>query len=403
MQLSASAVNNLKHKIKKTPLWRLFCCPKQARLSPFCINWQHGKERVSMAKISLCMIVRDEEATLARCLDSVVDIVDEIVIVDTGSVDKTKAIAEKFTDKIYDFQWIDDFASARNFAFSKGTGDYLMWMDADDVFPATEKEKFKELKENLDKNPCDMVMMLYDAGFDEEGKATFSYYRERLIRKGPLAKWEGCVHEVIPPFGEVRYEEIHFEHRKEKVEYSDRNLLIYEKMLEQGRKFDPREWFYYGRELYYHKKYEKAAKVFRGFLENEEGWLENKLEASRFLSYCLAAVGKEEEAFAALLQGLKLAPPTGEHCCDIGKYFYEKEQWEQAIFWYENALRAERRTEEGAFVQEDCYGFLPCIQLCVCYDRLGDRERARMYNEMAGVFKPNDASVLHNRKYFGNK
>ena len=96
----------------------------------------------------------------------------------------------------------------------------------------------------------------------------------------------------------------------------------------------------------------------------------------------------------------KRQPPTGEHCCDIGAYFYGKEQWEQAIFWYENALRAERRTEQGAFVQEDCYGFLPCIQLCVCYDRLGDLERAKMYNEMAGVFKPKDGAVLQNQAYF---
>lgn len=356
-----------------------------------------------MAKISLCMIVRDEKDTLERCLKSIVDCVDEIIIVDTGSVDKTKEIAEKFTDKIYDFQWIDDFSAARNFAFSKGTGDYLMWMDADDVFPEKEKQNFLNLKADLDKNPCDMVMMLYDAGFDEEGKAAFSYYRERLLRNCSQAKWVGCVHEVVVPFGDVRYEEIHFEHRKEKAEYSERNLMIYEKMLEQGRKFDAREWFYYGRELYYHGKYEKAAKVFQGFLADPNGWLENKLEASRFLSYSLAAAGKPEEAFDALLQGLKLAPPTGEHCCDIGKYFYGKEQWEQAIFWYENALRAERRTEQGAFVQEECYGYLPCIQLCVCYDRLGDRERASMYNEMAGVFKPHDEAVAHNRSYFAKK
>lgn len=353
-----------------------------------------------MNRISLCMIVRDEEEVLERCLKSIADCVDEIIIVDTGSVDQTKEIAKRFTDKIYDFAWVDDFAAARNFAFSKGTGEYLLWMDADDVLPEKEKQKFLELKADLSKEPCDMVMMLYDAGFDAEGKAIFSYYRERLMRRCEQAKWVGCVHEVIAPFGEVRYAEIRFEHRKEKVEYSDRNLMIYEKMLEKGRKFDPREWFYYGRELYYHGKYEKAAKVFRGFLADPLGWLENKLEANRFLSYCLLILGKEEEAFDVLLQGLKLAPPTGEHCCDMGRYFFEKEQWEQAIFWYENALRAERRTKQGAFVQEECYGYLPCIQLCVCYDRLGERERARMYNEMAGVFKPEDWAVAENRKYF---
>jgi glycosyltransferase involved in cell wall biosynthesis len=65
------------------------------------------------------MIVKNEESVLGRCLDSVKDIVDEIIIVDTGSSDKTKEIAAKYTNRIYDFEWIDDFSVARNFSFEK--------------------------------------------------------------------------------------------------------------------------------------------------------------------------------------------------------------------------------------------------------------------------------------------
>ena len=65
-----------------------------------------------MVEISLCMIVKNEEKVLARCLDSIVGLMDEIIIVDTGSSDKTKEIARKYTDNIYDFEWIDDFAPA---------------------------------------------------------------------------------------------------------------------------------------------------------------------------------------------------------------------------------------------------------------------------------------------------
>ena len=69
-----------------------------------------------MVTISLCMIVKNEEKILARCLDSIADLMDEIIIVDTGSADATKAIAANYTDKVYDFEWIGDFAAARNFA-----------------------------------------------------------------------------------------------------------------------------------------------------------------------------------------------------------------------------------------------------------------------------------------------
>ena len=85
------------------------------------------------ALLSLNMIVKNECEVLARALDGVWGLVDEIVITDTGSTDETKKIAERYTDKIYDFEWCDDFAAARNFSFSKSTCDYVMWLDADDV------------------------------------------------------------------------------------------------------------------------------------------------------------------------------------------------------------------------------------------------------------------------------
>ena len=87
------------------------------------------KKRVTL---SLCMIVKDEERTLERCLNSVKSFINEIIIVDTGSKDKTKEIAKAFNAKIYDFKWINDFAAARNFSFRKATSDYILWLDGDD-------------------------------------------------------------------------------------------------------------------------------------------------------------------------------------------------------------------------------------------------------------------------------
>jgi len=103
-----------------------------------------------MQEISLCMIVRDEEDVIGRCLESIKDIVDEIIIVDTGSIDRTKEIVSKYTDKIFDFEWVDDFAKARNFSFSKATKDYIMWLDADDVIEVEDREKLMLLKKNIE-------------------------------------------------------------------------------------------------------------------------------------------------------------------------------------------------------------------------------------------------------------
>ena len=93
-----------------------------------------------MITISLCMIVKNEQDTLPRCLDSVQGLIDEIVIVDTGSTDRTVEIAKTYTDRVETFPWCDDFAAARNFSFSLARKEYCLWLDADDVFLPDDRE-----------------------------------------------------------------------------------------------------------------------------------------------------------------------------------------------------------------------------------------------------------------------
>ena len=97
-------------------------------------------------RISVCLIVKNEEDVIGRCLESVKGFADEIIVVDTGSSDKTKEFVSKFTDKLYDFEWIDDFSAARNYAFSKAKCDYLFWLDADDVVLPEDVVKINNLK-----------------------------------------------------------------------------------------------------------------------------------------------------------------------------------------------------------------------------------------------------------------
>ena len=99
--------------------------------------------------ISVCMIVKNEEERLPRCLSCLQGIADEIIVVDTGSTDRTREAAQRYDAKIYDFPWVDDFAAARNFAFSKASGDYIYSADADEEIDAENRELFLELKRCL--------------------------------------------------------------------------------------------------------------------------------------------------------------------------------------------------------------------------------------------------------------
>lgn len=103
-------------------------------------------------EISLCMIVKNEEKYLPQCLNSVKDIVDEIIIVDTGSNDKTVEIAKSFGAKIYYFKWNNDFSEARNISLRYATKDWILIMDGDDEFCSEDKVKFNEILSNLNEN-----------------------------------------------------------------------------------------------------------------------------------------------------------------------------------------------------------------------------------------------------------
>lgn len=355
-----------------------------------------------MSTISLCMIVRDEEDVLGRCLDSVADLVDEIIIVDTGSTDRTKEIAEEYTERVYDFPWIDDFAAARNAAFDRANCDYCMWLDADDVLKEEDRQEFLKLKESLGA-AVDVVMMRYNTGFDEQGAVTFSYYRERIVRNHAGMRWKGAVHEVIETRGSVIYSECAVTHRKLHPSDPERNLRIFEGLLAKGERLDPRQQFYYGRELYYHKRYPEAAVVFEAFLEDGQGWLENKLDACRHLAYCRYGLGREEEALAALLRSFAYDLPRAETCCDVAKHFFDRCAWDRAAYWYQRALECERRDDRGGFVLPEAYGYTPCIQLCVCFSKMGRQAEAAAWNERAAQFKPEDPAVIHNRAYFASE
>ena len=82
--------------------------------------------------ISICMIAKNEKNYLEKCLNNIKNSVDEIIIVDTGSNDKTMEIAKKFTNKVYNFRWNNDFSEARNFSLKKAAKDWILMLDADE-------------------------------------------------------------------------------------------------------------------------------------------------------------------------------------------------------------------------------------------------------------------------------
>ena len=110
-----------------------------------------------MITVSLCMIVKNEEENLGKCLKSLQGIVDEMIVVDTGSEDRTVDIAKEFGAKVYDFKWTGDFSEARNYSFSLATCDYIYSADADEELDEDNRQRFIRLKKDIEELDIDIV------------------------------------------------------------------------------------------------------------------------------------------------------------------------------------------------------------------------------------------------------
>lgn len=346
-----------------------------------------------MISISLCMIVKDEEQTLERCLESVKNIPDEIVIVDTGSTDKTIEIAQKYTDKIYGVKWEEDFAKARNFSFAQATKEYIMWMDADDLIEEEQNSRIIILKQTLHA-AIDVVLMKYHTDVDSSGRAGLAYYRERLIKNNKEMKWVEPIHEIIDLKGNIMCSDIYITHRGSSKN-RERNLRIYENYLRQGNILTARGRLYYARELYENGYYKEAKQRFLQIIEEEENQ-QDCINACLMSTYCNKVL--EEENVEVLYKSFKYASPRKDICCEIAYYFLGKEVYEKAMFWFQTVLELPEIDNGINPIEQDYIDYLPHLGLSRCYRKLRNIEKARYHNEEAGKAKPDSMLVKINRQ-----
>jgi glycosyltransferase involved in cell wall biosynthesis/Tfp pilus assembly protein PilF len=165
-------------------------------------------------RISLCMIAKNEEAHLARCLQSIQAVVDEIVVVDTGSTDRTRAIATAFGAHIYDFPWVDDFSKARNFSLSKASGDWVFVLDADEAVSGKDHEDLRALVRRWEEKLCAFSIQTRNYThhsntigwrpntgeyLEEQGAGWFPSDKARLFRNDRRIRFMNPVHEMVEP------------------------------------------------------------------------------------------------------------------------------------------------------------------------------------------------------------
>lgn len=372
-----------------------------------------------MPTLSLCMIVRDEQEVIHRCLSSVASLVDEIIIADTGSVDDTVSICRQFTPHIYSFGWQQDFAIARNYAFSKATGDYILWLDADDVIDPEYHHALLDLKTRLS---ADVYFLPYNYSQDEYGQSTCTLYRERIVRNDGTFEWKYPVHEVIHnTHGRPGiHENIPVRHARTQSgieQDKDRNLGILQHAVQlEAFSHDARIWYYLGRELHDHQRLREAIAAFEHYLRFPDTWREERMMALFRLAQCHAGLAREGNAGEGLAgeapghahtaesyarKAIALDPRWAEPYFVLGEMAFHRQDYEEAAFWFVKCLRD--IPDVLSPLNREMYTIRPYLYLVFCHDRLQQYQEAWRYNELALSCKPEDPGLLYNRSYLGTR
>jgi glycosyltransferase involved in cell wall biosynthesis len=156
---------------------------------------------LSSSNLSLCLIVRDGELTLAKALESARPFFDEIVVVDTGSVDRTKQIAAEHGAKVFDFPWCDSFSAARNHSIEQATSDWIFWMDADDVLPQASGAELRQLIESCPERDAAFWVNVEEVRPAKAGQRSrvTSHGHVKLFPRRDDIRFRYRVHEQIAP------------------------------------------------------------------------------------------------------------------------------------------------------------------------------------------------------------
>jgi glycosyltransferase involved in cell wall biosynthesis len=313
--------------------------------------------------ISLCMIVKNEEIHLARCLQSARGYVDEIIVIDTGSSDKTKEIALSFGALVFDYAWRDDFSHARNFAKEKATKEWILQLDADEYLKVAS-------------NP-------FDAYVDRSNHVAFSLEIENIANLGSsfihsAVRLFKCCPEITYRYrlheqpswlqGDLIYKPlpiriVHTGYLSETVQFKEknlRNLSILEKEIQDN----PNNGFLYtnlSTEYMIQKNYQQAIKIANTAYEMGEG---RAYQAKAIYNIVYSLIQLEQ--FVAALEIIEMSKAMFPNYTDLvyfeGNIYESLKQWDQAIASYQRCSRM-GQPSELFYTQQGVGTYLPAQRI----------------------------------------
>ncbi|TAK26885.1 MAG: tetratricopeptide repeat protein [Chloroflexota bacterium] len=271
-----------------------------------------SRPKIGGSKISLCMIVKDEEKNLRRCLESVRGHVDEMVVVDTGSSDRTPEIAQELGARVLHFQWTDNFAAARNYAVQNATGDWVLHLDADEELETSTASSLRSLLARIGSRlGCYRLPVVNLIGKPDRPSKLLSYQRRLFRRQPEMIRYVGIIHEQVQCLT------------------GDRNWIL--------ESTDDFRIIHYG---YLPQAYQEKGKHGRNFPLLLEAQRRDPYNPQHYFNLGLQymTLGDKERAVFHHKQGLRLLDPSAgvndlvvTACAQVVEYSHQLEQYQQAV------------------------------------------------------------------------
>jgi GT2 family glycosyltransferase/tetratricopeptide (TPR) repeat protein/2-polyprenyl-3-methyl-5-hydroxy-6-metoxy-1,4-benzoquinol methylase len=351
-------------------------------------------------RLSLCMIVRDSSKTLPACLESIRPWVDEMVVVDTGSLDDTPRIVEAYGGRLFHFPWCDDFSAARNESIRHARGEWVFWMDSDDTIPPESGRGLRDLVDReVDGEVLGFVMQVHCPGGGGDGDAEADVTvvdHVKLLRKRPDLRFEGRIHEQILPAirragGEVAWTELYVVHSgsdhspeaQERKRRRDLRILGIELAERPGHPFT---LFNLGMTYVDGSQFTEGAESLRQSIAASGPEESHLRKAYALLVYAEMRLGRGQEALRTCRRGRELFPADAELRFREGVLLHELGRPEEAVRAYRDVLE-NREERHFASVDRGLAGFKARQNLAVVFTDMGrlaeaEREWRNVVSEM---------------------
>ncbi|MDU0331703.1 glycosyltransferase [Paenibacillus sp. 3LSP] len=361
--------------------------------------------------ISLCMIVKDEEKVISRCLDSVQGLVDEIIIIDTGSVDNTKTIARKYTKHVYDFKWGNDFSAARNESLRYATAKWILVLDADEYINSSDIEGLRNALRltTTDKDSLKSFMLPIHnfTGRTVDPSRIMISQGARIFENHKGMYYSSPIHEQLTSdhykitFQNLPYPVYHDGYTEIRVKghnKSERNLSILESMKTEEKLQDPYFCFILGNAYISDNQLEKAGQLYRACLASStpnHSWyihlLDNLISTELKLENYV-------EAYQLIQQAIQQYPGISDYYCHLGLLYDQFGMFQQAIGYFEQALKcaetAVRQNRPYWNVQPSYGSTVPLQMLLKLHNQLGHKTDAVRYGVQLLQIQPRNYTVL---------